>query len=90
MPITLKEHLKNMFKLIKTITEMREPSISDLVKATNLNRSHVYTLLGVLEELGLVERQKVRGLPPKTIVVLTDKGKKLYLCLKDGSLIEDL
>ena len=90
MPITLKEHLKNMFKLIKTVHEMHEPSISDLVKATNLNRSHVYTLLNVLEELGLVKRQKVRGLPPKTIVVLTDRGRKLYLCLKNEGLIEDL
>ncbi len=87
MPITLEEHVKLLFKALQIISEKENINLSELAIALGKNRPQIYTLVNTLESLGLVTKERVKGLPPKTIVKATDKGKKLNQCLLEVGLI---
>jgi len=83
VPITLEEHVRLLFRALLVIGEGEGVNLSELATALGKNRPQVYTLVNTLESLGLVARERVKGLPPKTIVKLTDRGRKLASCIKE-------
>ncbi len=87
MPITLEEHVKLLFKALMIIGEKESVNLSELAEALGKNRPQVYTLVNTLESLGLVTRERVKALPPRTIIKPTEKGKKFIQCLRDIEII---
>ena len=83
MPITLEEHLKTVFKAIKIIAENEGLSISELSKLLGKNRPQTYTIVNALKSLGLIDKIKERGVPPKTKIILTERGRVFAECIKD-------
>ncbi len=83
MPITFEEHVRLLFKALLVVGEKGNPSLSELAEALGKNRPQVYTLVNTLESLGLVSRERVKALPPRTIIKPTGKGKKFIQCLRD-------
>ena len=84
MPDTLLTHIKKMITLLKLIYTSKNLSITDIVNETGFNRSQVYTLLEVLERLGLIKRERIRAVPPRTIITLTDKGSNFMKCIEQS------
>ncbi|MCD6301888.1 MAG: helix-turn-helix domain-containing protein [Staphylothermus sp.] len=82
MPDTLLTHIKKIITLLKLIYSSKSLSITDIVNVTGFNRTQVYKLLEVLEELGLIKRERIRAVPPRTIVTLTDKGSNFMKCVE--------
>lgn len=58
MPDTLLTHIKKLITLLKLIYTSKNLSITDIVNKTGFNRSQVYTLLEVLERLGLIKKNE--------------------------------
>ncbi len=87
MPLSLGEHVMLLFKTLLIINEKKEVNISELASLLGVNRPQVYTLVNALESLNLVVRTKVKTVPPKTIIKLTEKGQKLAYCIKDTNIV---
>ncbi len=90
MPDTLLTHIKKLFTLLKLIYTSKNLSITDIVNETGFNRSQVYTLLEVLERLRLIKRERIRAVPPRTIITLTDKGSNFMKCIEQSIDIDTL
>jgi predicted transcriptional regulator len=82
MPDTLFSHVKKLFFILKLIYTNKNLSITDIVIRSGFNRSQVYTLLRVLEELGLIKKERIKAVPPRTIVSITNKGMLFVKCIE--------
>ena len=87
LPITLEEHVRLLFRALLVIGERESVNLSELAEALGKNRPQVYTLVNTLESLGLVTKERIKALPPRTIIKPTNKGKKLIQCLLEIELI---
>ncbi len=90
MPDTLFTHIRKLFVLLKLIYTSKSLSITDIVASTGFNRSQVYTLLEVLEKMGLIKRERIRAVPPRTVVSITDKGALFVKCIEQCIDLESL
>jgi len=65
---------------LKVLSALKEGerSFTELKKETGLGRATLALRLRLLREEGCVERNPVRGFPPKVIYRLTRRGEELY------------
>lgn len=77
----LEETLGRVFKIIKYIEEHEGCSITDIANGLNMNKNTVVKIVKCLVELGIVKKE-LTGIPRKSIIELTAKGKCLASCLK--------
>ncbi|MCX7914575.1 MAG: MarR family winged helix-turn-helix transcriptional regulator, partial [Thermodesulfovibrionales bacterium] len=54
-----------------------ECTMSDIVSIGRMNRQTVYNNLRILLNLGLVVEKREEGFPPRRLISLTEKGRKV-------------
>lgn len=55
----------------------KEWTMSDIVSIGKMNRQTVYNNLRILLNLGLITEKREEGFPPRRLISLTEKGKKV-------------
>jgi len=55
----------------------QEWTMTDIVTNGKMNRQTVYNNLKILLELGLITEKKEEGFPPRRLISLTEKGRKV-------------
>ena len=63
-------------KILLMLLQKSDVSLTEISKATGTCRQTVYCRLGRLTEYGLINVSKIKGMPPKCSVSLTEKGKE--------------
>ena len=58
-----------------------EKSASEIARITGIRPATVLEYLLDLEELGWIKREVKKGMPPRVVAVLTEKGKCVLECL---------
>ncbi len=59
----------------------QEWTMTDIVTNGKMNRQTVYNNLKILLELELITEKKEEGFPPRRLISLTEKGKKVAALL---------
>ena len=80
--VAAKEVLEWAFKTLEYISKHEGCSVIDISKVLNLSYPRTLNLVRVLEDLGLIKRE-IGGMPRKSVIVLTEKGKCLAKCLAE-------
>ncbi len=77
-----------MFQLQAIIYENEGINLSEPAEVLGKNRPQADTLVTTLESLGLVVKERIKNVPPKVVVKLSNRGRKLLECMRESGLIE--
>ena len=65
----------------------KEWTMSDIVSFGKMNRQTVYNNLRILLSLGLITEKREEGFPPRRLISLTEKGRKVAEKLEEIEVI---